>query len=113
MVIIKLIMARPGKAPKKAKVMTKGHVTTKVPKADRPSYRKGHLSKRTALVRSVIREVAGFAPYERKIMELVQIGGAKEDKKALKVAKKRLGTHRRGLLKREKTKEIWQKMRAK
>jgi len=105
-------MARPGKkAPKKAKVMAKGHATTKLEKPQKPSAMKGRLSKRTQLVRSVIREVVGFAPYERKLIELLQAGGAKEDKKALKIAKKRLGTHRRGTLKRESIREVVQKMR--
>jgi len=31
----------------------------------------------------------------------LKVGGAKESKKALKMAKRRLGTHRRGLKKRE------------
>jgi len=32
---------------------------------------------------------------------LLKVGGAKESKKALKMAKRRLGTHRRALKKRE------------
>jgi len=34
-------------------------------------------------------------------MELIKVGGAKDMKKALKVCKKRLGTHKRGLIKRQ------------
>lgn len=106
-------MARPGKAPKKAKKLTKGHAVTKLAKVSKPSYRKGRLSKRTALVRSVIREVTGFAPYERKVLELLQAGSTKDEKKALKVAKKRLGTHKRGMNKREYLRMVMQKMRHK
>jgi large subunit ribosomal protein L36e len=87
------------KAPKKAKEFTKGHLVTKLEKPGRKPV--GKVGKRTALVKSVIREISGLAPYEKKIMELVQTGGAKDDKKALKLAKRRLGTHRRGLRKRE------------
>ncbi len=46
----------------------------------------------------VIPQVAGFAPYERRLIELLRVS---KDKRALKLAKKRLGTHRRGKAKRE------------
>jgi len=68
-------------------------------------------------VREVIREVSGFAPYERRIIELMRVG---LDKRALKLAKRKvitctqcfpypwtltegaqIGTHRRALRKRE------------
>ncbi|KAJ3316581.1 hypothetical protein HDU76_001695 [Blyttiomyces sp. JEL0837] len=48
-----------------------------------------HLSKRSKFVRSLIREVAGFAPYERRVMELLKNS---KDKRARRLAKKRLGT---------------------
>jgi len=40
-------------------------------------------------VRSVVREVVGFAPYERRVLELLRNS---KDKKARKLTKKRLGT---------------------
>jgi large subunit ribosomal protein L36e len=49
-----------------------GHATTPIPKTARPSNRKGIQSTRTKFVRSVVREVAGFAPYERRVMELLR-----------------------------------------
>lgn len=49
----------------------------------------------------MIGEIAGLAPYEKKLMELMQMGGAKDEKKALKLAKSRLGTHHRAMEKRE------------
>lgn len=39
------------------------------------------------MVRELVREVAGFAPYEKRIMELLKVG---KDKRALKVAKKKV-----------------------
>merc|ERR1712093_160619 len=62
---------------------------TNVPK---PSNRKGRQSARSAFVKSIVREVAGFAPYERRVMELIHNS---KDKKARKLTKKRLGTLRR------------------
>ena len=61
-------MVKPGKAPKKAKKIAKGHIVTKLPKTDKKSYLKNRLGKRTTLVRSIIREISGFAPYERKLI---------------------------------------------
>lgn len=104
-------MARPGKATKRAKRMTRGHAVTKLPKVKKPSELKGRLGKRTDHVRKVIRSVVGYSPYEKKLMELIQAGGSKEEKKALKLAKKRLGTHKRGLKKRESIRAMLQAAR--
>jgi Ribosomal protein L36e len=49
-----------------------GHPTTPIAKAVRPSQRKGVQSTKTKFVRSVIREVAGFSAYERRVMELLR-----------------------------------------
>ena len=45
------------------------------------------LSKRVKFVREIIREVAGQAPYEKRIAELLKVG---RDKRALKVAKRKV-----------------------
>ncbi|XP_054787531.1 60S ribosomal protein L36-3-like [Prosopis cineraria] len=89
--------------------LNKGHVVTKKELAPRPSNRKGKTSKRVHFVRSLIREVAGFAPYEKRITELLKVG---KDKRALKVAKRRLGTHKRAKKKREEMSNVLRKMRA-
>ena len=52
--------------------LTKGFPTTPIEKRVKPSHRKGIRSTRTEFVRSVVREVAGFAPYERRVMELLR-----------------------------------------
>ncbi|KAF7114302.1 hypothetical protein CNMCM5793_008254 [Aspergillus hiratsukae] len=59
----------------------------------RISRTKGQSSRRTAFVRDIAREVVGLAPYERRIIELLR---NTQDKRARKLAKKRLGTFSRG-----------------
>merc|ERR1712205_120673 len=72
--------------------LNKGFITQKRTLAKRPVSRKGKLGRRVKFVREVVREVAGYAPYEKRIMELLKVG---KDKRALKVAKNRLGAHQR------------------
>lgn len=54
---------------------------------------KGQSSRRTQFVREIAREVVGLAPYERRVIELLRNA---QDKRARKLAKKRLGTFGRG-----------------
>ncbi|ERN07824.1 60S ribosomal protein L36-3 [Amborella trichopoda] len=89
--------------------INKGHIVTKKELAPRPSDRKGKSSKRAHFVKNIIREVAGFAPYEKRITELLKVG---KDKRALKVAKRKLGTHKRAKKKREEMAGVLRKMRA-
>ncbi|CAA6664695.1 unnamed protein product [Spirodela intermedia] len=91
--------------------LNKGHVVTKREIAPRPSAWKGYelkTSKRVHFVRNVIREVAGFAPYEKRVTELLKVG---KDKRALKLAKRKLGTHKRAKKKREEMAGVLRKMR--
>ncbi|EMS49232.1 60S ribosomal protein L36-2 [Triticum urartu] len=88
--------------------INKGHVVTKRELPPRPSDRKGKGTKRVHFVRNLIREVAGFAPYEKRITELLKVG---KDKRALKVAKRKLGTHKRAKKKREEMSSVLRKMR--
>ncbi|KAJ2779499.1 ribosomal protein L36 [Coemansia javaensis] len=70
-----------------------GHVTTRHELKARAASAKGNnKSKHNVFVRELIREVVGFAPYERRIMELLKNS---RDKRARKLGKKRLGTLRR------------------
>merc|ERR1712127_686063 len=82
--------------------LNSGFIVTRREMPVKPSNRKGKLNKRVA----VIREVVGFAPYERRMIELIRIGSSSTFKRALKLAKKRLGTHRRGKKKREEMQEV-------
>ncbi len=89
--------------------LNKGFIVTK-PKVDHQKLRQtrkmGKLGKRVALVREVIREVAGLAPYERKIMELIRTGVASKEKKAVKMARHRLGSHTRAQRKRDEIQDL-------
>merc|ERR1711955_72544 len=80
--------------------LQKGYKVSKIEgsRKDRPSRRKGTATKHAKFVRDLVREIAGFAPYERRVQELLKIS---KDKRALKFCKKRLGTHIRGKRKRE------------
>lgn len=52
--------------------LNKGHPTTVRALPAKHSNRKGKSSERTAFVKAIVREVAGFAPYERRVMELIR-----------------------------------------
>merc|ERR1711874_374684 len=77
-----------------------GHLITRPAKQawkSRPALRKGHLSKRCAFVREVIHEVAGHSPLEKKMLEMIRTGVASKEKRAGKLARAKLGTHRRAM----------------
>mmetsp|Transcript_94225 Transcript_94225/g.266089 ORF Transcript_94225/g.266089 Transcript_94225/m.266089 type:complete len:112 (-) Transcript_94225:98-433(-) len=93
--------------------LNKGFIVTRRELPKKPSHRKGRRSVRNGLVKEVVREVAGFAPYERRMIELLKIGSAATFKRSLKLAKKRLGTHRRGKKKRDEMVEAVSVMRRK
>ncbi|KAI0482894.1 ribosomal protein L36e [Xylariaceae sp. FL0804] len=73
--------------------INRGHKTTARVSKPKISRSKGHLSKRTSFVRDIVKEVAGLAPYERRVIELLRNS---KDKRARKLAKKRLGSFQRG-----------------
>ncbi|KJE94560.1 50S ribosomal protein L36e [Capsaspora owczarzaki ATCC 30864] len=88
--------------------LKKGFKVTSRARPVRPVSRKGHLSKRVKFIRDIVREVSGYAPYERRIIELLKVS---KDKRALKLAKRRLGTHSRGKAKREELQDALAQMR--
>lgn len=86
-------------------------VNRPVASGERPSRRKGKLNNAVKVAREVIRDVAGLAPYEKHILDVIKTGGSTAEKRALKYAKLRLGGHRRALKKREEIKGLVSKMR--
>merc|ERR1712052_74671 len=73
----------------------------------RPSKNKGKQTNHNKFVRDLIREVAGFSPYEKRAMELLKIS---KDKRCLKFLKKRIGSHIRAKRKREEMSNVLQAM---
>ncbi|KAG0746311.1 hypothetical protein G6F57_004074 [Rhizopus arrhizus] len=69
--------------------INKGHITARRTLKAKPSNKIGAASKRTTFVKSIVREVAGYAPYERRLMELIKNS---KDKRAKKLCKSKLGT---------------------
>ncbi|TFJ84004.1 hypothetical protein NSK_005099 [Nannochloropsis salina CCMP1776] len=92
--------------------MNKGYPVQKLEVPKRPAGRKGTLVKKVKLVREVVRDVVGLMPYEKRILDVIKTGGSGAEKKVYKFAKRRLGTHRRALKKREEIKEYYSKLRA-
>ena len=87
--------------------MNKGHIVTKPEKHPNTfkkdkSLRRGRIHKRVEAVREVITEITGLTPFQRKMLELIRTGEAKAEKKAVKMARKRVGSQKRALILREK-----------
>uniref|UniRef100_A0A914X304 Large ribosomal subunit protein eL36 n=1 Tax=Plectus sambesii TaxID=2011161 RepID=A0A914X304_9BILA len=86
----------------------KGYKVTKNTRKPRQAAHRGRVTKKAKIVRDVVREVTGFAAYERRTMELLRIS---KDKKALKYLKKRIGSHLRAKKKRDEIQSILTNMR--
>merc|ERR1712135_101200 len=84
--------------------LDKGHKTTPNTLKPKPSHNKGKQTNHNKFVR----ELTGFAPYERRAMELLRIS---KDKRCLKFLKKRIGSHIRAKRKREEMSNVLQAMR--
>ena len=71
------------------------------------------MGKRVRLIRQVIGEVGGVSTYEKRVIEFLKAGSVKDTKRALKLSKKALGTHRRAKLKRESLMNLLRAQQAK
>ncbi len=83
----------------------RGHITTPC-KPDKRVKSRQNKGNRVKFIRSVIREVVGFAPYEKRVMDMLRADDSKRAKKALQLVRKRLGTHKRALHKQGELQKI-------
>merc|ERR1711993_108693 len=88
--------------------LKKGHKVTKNTVAPRHSRRRGANTKKNEFMKQTVREVMGFAPYERRALELLRVS---KDKRCLRFLKKRLGAHIRAKRKREEMSGVIQQQR--
>merc|ERR1719473_308185 len=88
--------------------LNKGHKVTKNTVAPRHARARGQSTKKNEFVKQTVREVMGFAPYERRALELLRVS---KDKRCLRFLKKRLGAHIRAKRKREEMQDVIQTQR--
>ena len=93
--------------------LNKGHIVTKPKnhpdafKANK-SHRKGRIHPRVSAIREVMMEVTGLSPFQRKMMENLKTGDSVKEKKAVRLARKRTGSHKRAQLIRDKIAKLLQ-----
>lgn len=92
--------------------LNRGYVVTKRTVREKPSHRR-RTSKRTTLIRRVVRSCVGLSPYEKRVLELYKIEDSKLDKRATKFLKRRLGNWRRANLKKDFIRSILKNRREK
>merc|ERR1712183_426229 len=80
--------------------LNRGFATTKITRR-RPSQRRSGMNKRIENITKTIKSVAGFAPYEKRSIEMYKVGNTKLDKRANRMLRKRLGSLRRSKKKSE------------
>merc|ERR1719160_2227011 len=91
--------------------LKKGFPTEKIGRKSKRA--KGAKTAKSELCREIVREVSGLLQYERRLMDMLKIGGGSAEKRMYKFAKKRLGSHKRAHHKKEDVKDLYAKMRAK
>merc|ERR1719321_1381193 len=80
--------------------LNKGFATTRISRK-RPSTKRSGMNSRIENITRTIKTVAGFAPYEKRSIEMYKVGNTKLDKRANRFLRKRLGSVQRGKRKSE------------
>jgi|TARA_B100000780_G_C20741374_1_gene294501 large subunit ribosomal protein L36e len=91
--------------------LSKGHVVVKYTAKSKTRSRSLKKNDKTLAARQIAREVMGLAPYEKRLLDVLKSGAGNVEKRMYKMGKKRLGTHRRALKKRDEIKDYWAKVR--
>merc|ERR1719183_1891202 len=86
--------------------LNKGFIVTKPKDGDaafrkHKSHAKGRLVPRVKAVREVVAEICGLSPFERKMVELIKTGIVSKEKRAVKLARRKLGTLKRAKAKKD------------
>merc|ERR1711939_944760 len=85
----------------------KGKIVTKyVAKSVRPNRRPRRANAATKRVRDVIAEVAGLAPYEKRLLEVLKTGGANAEKKTVQDGEASAGNAHTGTKKEGSDQEV-------
>merc|ERR1712072_328841 len=88
--------------------LNKGFVVSQNVKR-RPRKTSRRRAERVNLITSTVKAVAGFAPYEKRVIEMYKVGNPKLDKRANRFLRKRLGNIKRGKRKSEELLEMLKK----
>merc|ERR1712178_287541 len=88
--------------------LNKGFVVTRTEQKPRPSARRA-VKERSKMVMAVVKGVAGFAPYEKRALEMFKVDNSKMDKRARRFLKKRLGSIKRAKAKAQLLQEMSRK----
>eukprot|EP00756_Hemistasia_phaeocysticola_P004445 Hpha_TRINITY_DN12816_c0_g1::TRINITY_DN12816_c0_g1_i1::g.24100::m.24100/K02920/RP-L36e, RPL36; large subunit ribosomal protein L36e len=104
-------------APKKGRDLNnarsgvnKGFKTTKRARPVNAARRLGLPKTKLAAVKDIVAETVGQSPYEKRIIELLKV---QREKRALRFAKRRLGTFQRGKKKRENMSNLFRRQQRK
>merc|ERR1711991_1288124 len=93
-----------------ARGKNKGHIVANKARAPKPSNSRGKATKNNTFVRSIVREAVGFAPYEKRCIELLKVG---REKRTLRFLRHKLGDLGRAKAKREELSEVIRMQRMK
>ena len=91
--------------------LNKGFIVTKPKDGDAAfrktkSHAKGRIQNRVKAVREVISEICGLSPFERKMLELIKTGVVSKEKRAVKLARRKLGGQKRANNKRDQINKV-------
>ncbi|KAL0480411.1 ribosomal protein L36 [Acrasis kona] len=93
--------------PVGTRVGVKGKRGTKVTKIVKPKQTLRAKSKRNKFIGELVEEVAGFAPYEGRIADLIDLS----EKRAIRFCRRRLGSNRRAKLKVKLIEDVKRRIR--